>query len=78
MKIKPEILKNKVRNNNDLTLDLAKRLGVQQSAVFVRIDRDSKSFYNDIRVADFLIEQGFSNDEIFETESVAYKSLSNK
>jgi len=74
--IKEEILQ-KIRQDNDMTLDLAKKLQLQQIAVFVRIDRKSKTFRHDIRVIEFLKEKGFSNDEIFETEPVTYKSVTN-
>ena len=41
--IKEEILE-KVRQDNDMTLDLAKELKMPQATVFARIDRKSKTF----------------------------------
>ena len=74
--IKEEILE-KVRQDNDMTLDLAKELKMPQATVFARIDRKSKTFKVDVRVVNFLKEKGFSDEEIFETEKMPYKSLSN-
>lgn len=74
--IKQEILE-KIGKDNIMTLDLAKVLNVGQTSVFASIKRRSKKFIYDTRVINFLKEKGFSDEEIFETEPVAYKSLSN-
>lgn len=77
MKVKAKI-KKKLRNDNQLSLKVSLKLDIQQSALFKRIERkNSDSLFNDIRVIAVLNENGISNSEIFEEESVEYKSLSN-
>jgi hypothetical protein len=63
--IKQEVLQE-VANDNDMSLDLAKVLELQQSAVFAGIRRRSKKFIHDIRVIEFLKSKGFTDEQIFE------------
>lgn len=70
MKVKAKILK-KLRNDNIMSLELAIKMDIQQSALFARIDRKSKTFLNDIRLIEYLRSKGFNDTEIFETESIS-------
>lgn len=67
MKVKTKIIK-KIRKDNIMSLELCIRLDIQQAALFRRIDRGSKTLFNDMRLSQYLIDKGFSNEEIFETE----------
>lgn len=68
--IKQEILQQ-IGKDNIMTLDLAKVLDVTQTSVFASIKRRSKKFIHDTRVIKFLKEKGFSDEEIFEPESIS-------
>jgi hypothetical protein len=79
MAVKSKTVK-KLRNDNKMSLLLCLRLDIPQATLFMRIDRKGKAFetlFNDIRVIEFLKEQGFSDEELFETDKVPYKSISN-
>lgn len=66
MKTKEKI-KMKIRNDNQLSLKLALSLDIHQSALFRRIERNSKALFNDIRVINVLKDAGFTEAEIFES-----------
>lgn len=76
MKVKAKI-KKKLRNDNQLSLKVALKLDIHQAALFRRIERNSETLFNDIRVINVLKEEGFTDEEIFETEPVTYKSVTN-
>lgn len=67
MKVKTKILK-KIRKDNIMSLELCIRLDIQQAALFRRIDRGSKTLFNDMRLSQYLKDKGFSNEEIFEND----------
>ena len=69
MIVKSKILE-KLRNDNQMSLELALKMDIQQAALFARIDRKSKTFLNDIRLFNFLKSKGFDEKDIFETEPV--------
>lgn len=71
MAVKTKIVK-KLRNDNQMSLKLCLKLDIPQATLFVRIDRKGKAYdnlFNDIRVIEFLKEQGFSDKELFEVSS---------
>ena len=70
MKVKAKIIK-KLRTDNIMSLELSMIMDIQQSALFARIDRKSKTFLNDIRLIEYLRGKGFSDKEIFETQTVS-------
>jgi hypothetical protein len=76
MKVKAKI-KKKLRHDNQLSLKVAMKLDIHQAALFRRIERNSETLFNDIRVIGVLKDEGFTDEEIFEAEPIAYKSLSN-
>ena len=56
----------KLRNDNILSLKVCIALDIQQSALFKRIERNSETLFNDIRVINTLKDNGHSEQEIFE------------
>ena len=79
MAVKTKIIK-KLRNDNQLSLKLCLDLDIPQATLFRRIDRKGdalEKLSNDIRVIVFLKNQGFSDEDIFETPKVAYHTTAN-
>lgn len=67
-----EEIKNELRNNNQLSLKVALKLDVQQGALFRRIERNSETLFNDIRLIEVLKENGF--EDIFESKKTTHDS----
>jgi hypothetical protein len=65
MKVKTKI-KKKLRNDNQLSLKVSLKMDIQQAALFRRIDRNSDTLFNDIRLLNVLKDEGFSDADIFE------------
>jgi hypothetical protein len=66
MKVSRKIIK-KILTDNLFSMELAKRLGIQQQSVMglARRNSDKLSLYNAVQ---FYMEKGFSEIEIFEQE----------
>jgi len=65
MKVKTKIVK-RLRTDNQLSLKVSLKMDIQQAALFRRIDRNSDTLFNDIRLLNVLKEEGFSEADIFE------------
>lgn len=64
MKINTEVIQ-KIRKDNQLSLELALILKIPQATLHARIDRESKNFFTDVNVSNFLLSKGYSIEEIF-------------